>query len=90
MFKEQTRAVGNLNPAEKVLFSVSSIVLGNRYMRNLFVIYALGLHILIFSMAFDSSVGSIMVAWHLTNLFSPSSSATTPSNFQSVPPPRPN
>ena len=36
-----------LNPLEKVLLSLASIVLSNRYMRNLFVIYAMGLHFVV-------------------------------------------
>lgn len=46
--QEQSRAVGNLNPLEKMLFTFSTVVLGNRYMRNLFVLYALGVHIFLF------------------------------------------
>jgi homeobox protein cut-like len=36
-----------LNPLEKVLLSLASVVLSNRYMRNLFVLYAMGLHFVV-------------------------------------------
>ena len=43
-----------LNPIEKVLLTLSTIVLGNRYMRNLFVLYALGLHFVVLSTLYSS------------------------------------
>lgn len=36
-----------LNPIEKILLSLASIVLSNRYSRNLFVVYAMGLHFIV-------------------------------------------
>lgn len=52
--QEQSRAVGNLNPLEKVLFTFSSIILGNRVMRNAFVIYIVTLHGFVFLTIYDS------------------------------------
>ena len=46
--------MGQLNPIEKVLFSMSSFILGNRYMRNVFVAYAIGLHVFVFFTMYDS------------------------------------
>jgi homeobox protein cut-like len=43
-----------LNPIEKVLLTLSTIVLGNRYMRNLFVLYAFGLHFVVLSTLYSS------------------------------------
>lgn len=56
--KEQSRAVGALNPVEKILFSLSSSILGNRYLRNAFVAYALGLHAFVFATLYDSAMSS--------------------------------
>lgn len=36
-----------LNPLEKVLLGGANIVLSNRYMRNLFVLYSFGLHFIL-------------------------------------------
>ena len=52
--QEHGRAVSNLNPIEKMLFTLSTFILGNRYMRNLFVAYALCLHIFVFSTLWGS------------------------------------
>ncbi|GAA6057858.1 hypothetical protein JCM3770_002725 [Rhodotorula araucariae] len=47
--RERGRAVHMLNPLEKVLLSISTVVLSNRLSRNLFVLYALGLHFFVLS-----------------------------------------
>jgi hypothetical protein len=47
--QEQSRAVGLLNPFERILLNLSSTILANRYMRNLFVLYALALHLFLFA-----------------------------------------
>lgn len=52
--QERGRAIHMLNPIEKVLLTLSTIVLGNRYMRNLFVLYALGLHFVVLSTLYSS------------------------------------
>lgn len=56
-----------LNPIEKVLLSLSNIVLGNRYMRNLFVVYAFVLHFVVLSTLY----GSITSAEHMNKVASP-------------------
>lgn len=43
-----------LNPIEKVLLSLASVVLSSRYTRNLFVLYAMGLHFIVLS---------VLVSW---------------------------
>ncbi|CAD6579741.1 MAG: hypothetical protein CYPHOPRED_000996 [Cyphobasidiales sp. Tagirdzhanova-0007] len=53
--KERSHAVSNLNPIEKILFNLSGIILGNRYTRNLFVLYAMGLHAFVFLTIFGSA-----------------------------------
>lgn len=52
--QEHSRAVGALNPVEKILFGMSSVILGNRYMRNIFVVYAVGLHLFVFLTMYHS------------------------------------
>ncbi|BGP56100.1 hypothetical protein JCM8202v2_003711 [Rhodotorula sphaerocarpa] len=47
--RERGRAMHNLNPLEKVLLTLSTVVLSNRISRNLFVLYALGLHFFVLS-----------------------------------------
>ena len=47
--QERGRAIHSLNPLEKVLLSLSTVVLSNRLTRNLFVLYALGLHFFVLS-----------------------------------------
>lgn len=51
--QEQSRALSNLNPIEKILFTMSSFILGNRVMRNVFVAYACLLHLIVFSTLYD-------------------------------------
>ena len=45
--REQNRAVQALNPLEKLLFGLASLVLGRRVMRNLFVVYVMALHLFV-------------------------------------------
>ncbi|GAA6034575.1 hypothetical protein JCM8097_005404 [Rhodosporidiobolus ruineniae] len=47
--RERGRAHQRLNPLEKILLSLSNVVLSNRLSRNLFVLYALGLHFFVLS-----------------------------------------
>lgn len=44
-----------LNPIEKLLLGLANMILGNRYMRGLFVLYAAFLHLFVF-MTVSSSV----------------------------------
>lgn len=46
-----------LNPIEKVLLHLSTLVLSNRYSRNLFVLYALGLHFVVLSTLYSFTRG---------------------------------
>ncbi|BGP17055.1 hypothetical protein JCM10213_000307 [Rhodosporidiobolus nylandii] len=47
--RERGRAHQRLNPLEKILLSLSNVVLSNRLTRNLFVVYAFGLHFFVLS-----------------------------------------
>ncbi|GAA5824549.1 hypothetical protein JCM11251_000470 [Rhodosporidiobolus azoricus] len=47
--RERGRAHQRLNPLEKLLLSLSNVVLSNRLSRNLFVVYAFGLHFFVLS-----------------------------------------
>ena len=44
-----------LNPFEKILFSASTLILSNRYMRNIFVLYAFALHFFVFATIWDTA-----------------------------------
>lgn len=48
----------NLNPLEKVLLTLSTVVLSNRVSRNLFVLYALGLHFFVLSTLYQYTLTS--------------------------------
>ncbi|GAA6058937.1 hypothetical protein JCM10212_002889 [Sporobolomyces blumeae] len=54
--RERGRAIHNLNPLEKVLLSLSTLVLSNRITRNLFVLYAVGLHFVVLSTLYGYTV----------------------------------
>lgn len=54
--KERGRAHHNLNVLEKVLLSLSTVVLSNRITRNLFILYSLGLHFVVFSQMYAWTV----------------------------------
>ncbi|KDE07672.1 homeobox protein cut like-protein [Microbotryum lychnidis-dioicae p1A1 Lamole] len=56
--RERGRAVHMLNPLEKVLLHLSTLVLSNRFSRNIFVVYALGLHLLVLSTLYANFSGS--------------------------------
>ena len=47
MDKESARVYRNLNPLEKVVYSLTRAILANRYSRNAFVVYCVGLHLLV-------------------------------------------
>lgn len=55
-----------LNPLEKILLSLASVVLSNRYMRNLFVLYAMGLHFIVLATLY-SDLGSGAVNLRMGN-----------------------
>ncbi|GAA6014132.1 hypothetical protein JCM11491_004115 [Sporobolomyces phaffii] len=54
--RERGRAHHNLNVLEKVLLSLSTVVLSNRITRNLFVLYSVGLHFVVFSQMYSWTV----------------------------------
>ncbi|GAA5988242.1 hypothetical protein JCM10908_002127 [Rhodotorula pacifica] len=56
--RERGRAMHNLNPLEKVLLTLSTVVLSNRVSRNLFVLYALGLHFFVLSTLYHYTLSS--------------------------------
>ncbi|POY71026.1 hypothetical protein BMF94_5952 [Rhodotorula taiwanensis] len=56
--RERGRAMHNLNPLEKVLLTLSTVVLSNRVSRNLFVLYALGLHFFVLSTLYQYTLTS--------------------------------
>jgi homeobox protein cut-like len=45
--KESARIYRNLNPLEKIVYSLTRAVLANRYSRNAFFVYCMGLHLLV-------------------------------------------
>lgn len=45
--QEAARAYSNLNPLERGVFVLTRAVLGNRRARNAFIVYAIGLHLLV-------------------------------------------
>jgi len=55
--QERMRGVNSLNPVEKLLLSLSNVVLRGRFSRNLFVLYALGLHFLLLSTLYNRTSG---------------------------------
>ncbi|GAA5925884.1 hypothetical protein JCM1841_004029 [Sporobolomyces salmonicolor] len=56
--RERGRAIHMLNPLEKVLLSLSTVVLSNRITRNLFVMYALALHFIVLSTLYSYTLTS--------------------------------
>lgn len=45
-----------LNPLEKVLLSLASVVLSNRLSRNLFLVYAIALHFMVLATLYNGVV----------------------------------
>ncbi|GAA5962007.1 hypothetical protein JCM21900_002796 [Sporobolomyces salmonicolor] len=56
--RERGRAIHMLNPLEKVLLSLSTVVLSNRITRNVFVLYALALHFIVLSTLYSYTLTS--------------------------------
>ncbi|KAK4054157.1 hypothetical protein OIV83_001183 [Microbotryomycetes sp. JL201] len=52
--RERGRAIHMLNPVERLLLHLSNIVLGNRLMRNVFVVYACVLHFIVLSSLYSN------------------------------------
>ncbi|SNX84626.1 related to Cutl1 or CASP protein [Melanopsichium pennsylvanicum] len=58
--REKSRGMAQLNPFERVLHVFTSLVLRHRRMRLFFMVYAIGLHLLIFGMIFQvSNISSV-------------------------------
>lgn len=47
IIKEQSRAHGRLNPFERAVLGLVKVVLSNKYLRNVFIVYSLTLHVLV-------------------------------------------
>lgn len=54
--QEQSRALAKLNPLERLLHTLTQIVLGDRRMRIFFMLYALALHLLVLGILFELTV----------------------------------
>ncbi|KJY00775.1 Golgi membrane protein (Coy1) [Zymoseptoria brevis] len=55
--RETARAMKRLNVLEKGVFHITRLVLATRYRRNLFAMYCVGLHMLLFFMLFGGATG---------------------------------
>jgi homeobox protein cut-like len=64
--RESARAYKRMSLPERVIFSITRIVLANRTSRNLFAGYCIALHVLIFVMLYHS--GSVNLDKHPVNL----------------------
>jgi homeobox protein cut-like len=56
--QEAARAYSNLNPLERGVFVLTRTVLGNRRARNAFIVYAIGLHLLVMFTLYECTMGS--------------------------------
>ncbi|KAH8926352.1 hypothetical protein BT69DRAFT_1278921 [Atractiella rhizophila] len=56
--REQTRAVQNLNPFDKILLTFANVILGKRMRRNFFILYALGLHVFVMFTMYEAAWSS--------------------------------
>src|SRR5204863_7502285 len=57
--RESTRSYKRMCLAERIVFSITRMVLANRTSRNLFAAYCLALHILLFVMLYMMSTAGI-------------------------------
>ena len=71
-FQEAARAYSNLNPLERGVFVLTRAILGNRRARNAFIVYAIGLHLLVMFTLYECTM---------------SSGSGTPTRIQPVPAP---
>ncbi|KAI0305446.1 CASP C terminal-domain-containing protein [Multifurca ochricompacta] len=72
--REAARAYSNLNPLERGVLMLTRAVLGNRRARNTFIVYAIGLHVLVMLTLYECAMSS-------------SPQVTQPIHIQSVPHP---
>ncbi|CAK5281610.1 unnamed protein product [Mycena citricolor] len=56
--REATRAYQNLNPIERAVLVLTKGVLGNRRTRAFFIVYTLGLHLLVMFTTYECTTGS--------------------------------
>jgi len=56
--REAARAYSNLNPLERGVFMLTRVVLGNRRARNVFIVYAVGLHVLVMFTLYECTMSS--------------------------------
>lgn len=56
--REAARAFQALNPVEKAVLALTRAILGNRRARNIFVFYALTLHVLVFFTTYECTASS--------------------------------
>jgi len=70
--REAARAYSNLNPLERGVFVLTRAILGNRRARNAFIVYAIGLHLLVMFTLYEYTM---------------SSGSGTPTRMQPVPAP---
>jgi len=56
--REAARAYSNLNPLERGVFMLTRAVLGNRRARNVFIGYAVGLHVLVMFTLYECTMSS--------------------------------
>lgn len=57
-FQEAARAYSNLNPLERGVFMLTRAVLGNRRARNAFIVYAIGMHLLVMFTLYECTMSS--------------------------------
>src|SRR5260221_1155212 len=58
IFQEAARAYSNLNPLERGVFVLTRVVLGNRRARNAFIVYAIGMHLLVMFTLYECTMSS--------------------------------
>lgn len=58
ILQEAARAYSNLNPLERGVFMLTRAVLGNRRARNVFIGYAIGLHVLVMFTLYEYTMSS--------------------------------
>lgn len=64
--RESARAYKRMSLPERVVFSITRMVLANRMSRNIFAIYCLGLHLLVFGMLYW--MGTVDIEKHSSKL----------------------
>ncbi|KAL5485305.1 hypothetical protein ACEPAI_7947 [Sanghuangporus weigelae] len=65
--REATRAYQALNPLDRVVFSLTRAILGNRRARTIFICYAVALHILVMFSTYECTASSESTLWTQPN-----------------------